>query len=134
MTCLEQAEGYTIAVAREFDAHHYLVGGDWGDENLEHAHHYRVEVRLSGSSLDRHGYLVDIVDVDTAMDALTDHYLGSVLNDLDEFQRLNPSIEHLARLWCTQIIDRLPLVGLESVAVRVWESDIAWAEYRKALA
>ena len=54
---------YTLAVRRDFIARHFLIGGDWGPENNEHAHHYRVEVQLEGSSLDKHGYLVDIVDI-----------------------------------------------------------------------
>ncbi len=46
---------YTLAVQRNFIASHYLVGGDWGPENQLHSHHYRVEVILEASELDRHG-------------------------------------------------------------------------------
>ena len=30
---------YKVAVTREFIANHFLIGGDWGDENKPHAHH-----------------------------------------------------------------------------------------------
>ena len=51
---------YTVAVQREFTARHFLVGGDWGDENEPHAHHYVAEVRLEGPDLATHGYLDDL--------------------------------------------------------------------------
>jgi len=39
---------YTVAVQRELIAQHFLIGGDFGPENLPHSHHYRVEVHLAG--------------------------------------------------------------------------------------
>jgi 6-pyruvoyltetrahydropterin/6-carboxytetrahydropterin synthase len=30
---------YVVAVKREFDAQHFLIGGDWGPENEIHSHH-----------------------------------------------------------------------------------------------
>ena len=44
---------YTVAVERDFIARHKLIGGDWGPENELHSHHYRVELALEGSELDR---------------------------------------------------------------------------------
>ena len=61
---------YHVAIKREFVAQHYLIGGDWGAENEWHSHHYQVEVQLEGSSLDQHGYLVDIVDIESHLDGL----------------------------------------------------------------
>ena len=90
---------YIVAVKRDFVAQHYLVGGDWGSENQRHSHHYQVEVELAGCRLDEHGYLVDIVDIETHLDALVAHYRDRVLNDLPEFAGLNPSIEHFARIF-----------------------------------
>ena len=64
---------YTVTVMRDFVAQHFLIGGDWGAENLWHSHHYKVEVRLEGATLDQHGYLVDIVDIETNLEALVSH-------------------------------------------------------------
>ena len=50
---------YSVTVRREFIAQHFLVGGDWGRENQLNSHRYRVEARYEGTSLDRHGYLLD---------------------------------------------------------------------------
>src|SRR5438552_19214825 len=98
---------YTLAVQRDFVAQHYLIGGDWGAENQLHSHHYRIELRLEGSTLDQHGYLVDIVDVEHHLNELVAHYRDHTLNDLPEFAGLNPSIEHFSRILCTTMCDAI---------------------------
>jgi len=87
---------YTTAVQRSFIAQHFLIGGDWGKENQPHSHHYVVELQLEGATLDRHGYLVDIVDIESNLEALVEQYRDRTLNELAEFAGLNPSIEHFA--------------------------------------
>ena len=122
---------YVVAVKRDFVAQHFLVGGDWGEENQRHSHHYQVEVELAGRDLDEHGYLVDIVDIETHLDALVAHYRDRVLNDLPEFADLNPSIEHFARIFCAKLKDRIKAATLTAVQVKIWETGIAWAAYRE---
>ena len=122
---------YTLAVKRDFVARHYLFGGDWGAENQLHSHHYQVEVQLEGSTLDKHGYLVDIVAVEAHLEELVAYYRDQSLNDLPEFAGLNPSIEHFARLLCQELLGRVS-EPLNAVTVKIWENDIAWAAYREA--
>ncbi|MDW8327551.1 MAG: 6-carboxytetrahydropterin synthase [Anaerolineales bacterium] len=120
---------YTVAVKRDFIAQHFLVGGDWGAENLRHSHHYVVEVQLEGDRLDQHGYLVDIVDIERNLEALVAHYRDQTLNDLPEFAGLNPSIEHFARILCQTLAERIRAEALTAVTVKLWENEIAWAAY-----
>jgi 6-pyruvoyltetrahydropterin/6-carboxytetrahydropterin synthase len=122
---------YTVAVKRDFVAQHFLIGGDWGAENAWHSHHYRVEVRLEGATLDRHGYLVDIVDIETSLAALVAYYRDKTLNELPEFAGLNPSIEHFARILCQALAGRVQAPNLSSITVVLWENEIAWAAYRQ---
>jgi 6-pyruvoyltetrahydropterin/6-carboxytetrahydropterin synthase len=122
---------YMVAVKRDFIARHFLFGGDWGSENEHHSHHYQVEVRLEGAELDKHGYLVDIVDIESNLDALVAHYRDRSLNELPEFTGLNPSIEHLSRIICTTLTARIQAPNLSAVTVRIWENEIAWASYRQ---
>lgn len=122
---------YVVAVKRDFVAQHYLVGGDWGEENQRHSHHYQVEVELAGKNLDEHGYLVDIVDIETHLDALVAYYRDQTLNDLPEFAGLNPSIEHFARILCQELKSRIKAATLEAMQVKIWETGIAWAAYRE---
>jgi 6-pyruvoyltetrahydropterin/6-carboxytetrahydropterin synthase len=122
---------YRVAVRRDFVAQHYLVGGDWGEENRRHSHHYQVEAEVSGKTLDEHGYLVDIVDLETHLDALVAYFRDRTLNELPEFAGLNPSIEHFSRIFCRGLKERLKAPNLEAVGVKIWETGIAWASYRE---
>ena len=123
-------ESYAVAVRREFTARHYLIGGDWGAENQLHEHHYAVEIRLEGRQLDRHGYLIDIDAVTAALDEQVGRYRDKTLNSLPEFAGLNPSLEHLARIMGVALAASLDS-HLQGLAVRIWENEFAWAEYRK---
>lgn len=124
---------YRLCLLREFEAFHYLIGGDWGPENETHAHPYRLEWILEGPALNEHGYLVDLVDLDSRLDHVVRRYLDQVLNDLPEFDGLNPSLEHFARLLNERLSDSLSRGGLTASEVRLWESSTAWASYRRDL-
>jgi 6-pyruvoyltetrahydropterin/6-carboxytetrahydropterin synthase len=122
---------YTVAVKRDFVAQHFLIGGDWGAENERHSHHYQLEIQLEGATLDAHGYLVDIVDIETHLEALVAYYRDRTLNELPEFEALNPSIEHFARIFCQALSTRIQVPHLSAITVKIWENEIAWAAYRK---
>ena len=125
---------YTIAVKREFDAQHFLIGGDWGAENELHTHHYQVEVQLQGADLDQHGYLVDIVDIEAHLDSLVERYRGKTLNDQPQFAGLNPSIENFCRIFCQQLISSFHAENLSAIKIKLWENEIAWASYHQDIA
>ncbi|MDT8398629.1 MAG: 6-carboxytetrahydropterin synthase [Pseudomonadales bacterium] len=122
---------YTVAVSRDFIARHYLIGGDWGRENQPHAHHYVVQVRIEGEQLDVHGYLVDIVAIESALDAIVAEFGDSMLNDKAEFTGLNPSIEHFSRIICEKLLAGIKPPGSGSLSVKLWENDSCWAAFRQ---
>lgn len=129
---------YQVAVKRDFIAQHYLIGGDWGAENQPHSHHYQIEVQLEGEILDSHGYLVDISQIENALESLIARYRDQTLNDLAEFSHLNPSLEHFARLLCEAVARQvLPRPAehpnISALSVKLWESESAWASYRMHL-
>lgn len=123
---------YTVAVKRDFVGQHFLIGGDWGAENEWHSHHYVVEVQLEGATLDKHGYLVDIVDIEHHLETLVGRYRDKTLNELPEFEGLNPSIEHFSRIFCEALSARIVAANIEQVTVKIWENEIAWASFRLA--
>ena len=120
---------YTVAVQREFVAQHYMIGGDFGPENHLHSHAYRVEVRLTGATLDRHGFLVDIDPLSIGLEEVLASFRDRTLNELPEFKGLNPSIENLARILCRALTSRIPEAHLSEIRVTIWESASAWAAY-----
>ena len=120
---------YTLGVKRNFIARHYLIGGDWGPENLPNSHHYVLELQLKGKDLDKHGYLVDIMDVEKHLDEIVNYYKDEMLNDKPEFAGLNPSIEHFSRILATSLSERIQAGNITELKVVLWENESAWAAY-----
>lgn len=123
---------YQLAITRDFIARHFLVGGDWGAENQEHSHHYRAEVIVEGQQLDSHGYLIDIVALESALAGAIGAYADRLLNDQPAFSGLNPSIEHFSRILWEQLRDSLVLPE-RTLTVKLWENDRDWAAFRSVL-
>ena len=121
---------YTLGVRRDFIARHFLIGGDWGLENHPNSHLYILELQLEGSELDQHGYLCDIVDVEKHLDDAVNYYKEQMLNDKPEFDGLNPSIEHFARILATSLSERITEKNISALKVVLWENESAWAAYR----
>jgi 6-pyruvoyltetrahydropterin/6-carboxytetrahydropterin synthase len=119
---------YRLAITRDFIARHFLIGGDWGAENHEHSHHYKVQVLLRGDSLDRHGYLADIVELEAALEEAIGRYRDRTLNELPPFEGLNPSLERFARVLWEDLRARPVLDGL-ALEVKLWENESDWAAY-----
>jgi 6-pyruvoyltetrahydropterin/6-carboxytetrahydropterin synthase len=120
---------YRVAVKKDFIAQHYLIGGDWGAENLPHSHHYVLELELAGESLDQHNYLVDIVEIETLMNAQVGYYRDRLLNDLPEFANTNPSLELFASILCQTLAGQMRAANIHTVTVRLWENETAWAGF-----
>jgi len=121
---------YAVAITRDFIAQHHLIGGDWGEENQDHSHHYKLELRVEGEKLDQHGFLVDITLLESQLDALVRRYAGHTLNELPEFGGLNPSIERFAFILCDVLAARLTIPVVRTITVTIWENDTAWASHR----
>ena len=121
---------YSLGMKRTFSARHFLIGGDWGDENREHSHQYTVELILEAKQLDRHGFLVDIVEVEHHFDEIIALFHGKTLNSLDAFKEINPSIERLATVMHALFCERLSRFQLEALTVTIWEDEIAWTSFR----
>jgi 6-pyruvoyltetrahydropterin/6-carboxytetrahydropterin synthase len=128
---------YELSVSRDFVAQHFLTVPDpEPPEGEVHSHHFEVELRFAGPELGEYGYLTNIVTVESVLDDLEERYRDALLNDLPEFEGLNPSVEHFARLFGDRVADRLDADGEDGPArmtVRIWEDDQAWASHERAL-
>jgi len=121
---------YTLGIKRDFIARHFLIGGDWGAENLPNSHHYVLELQLTGKELDQHGYLVDIVDVEKHLDEIVNYYQEQMLNEKPEFEGLNPSIEHFTRILAARLNEHIRAENITELKVVLWENESAWAAYQ----
>jgi 6-pyruvoyltetrahydropterin/6-carboxytetrahydropterin synthase len=120
---------FTVTVVEDFVAQHYLIVPNPGPEGDPHSHHYEVELEFRGSELNQYDYLVDIDDVEAAIDGLLDRYEDTMLNDLPEFEGYNPSVERFAEVVWERVTRQVTDETIEEVAVTVWEDDEAYAAY-----
>jgi 6-pyruvoyltetrahydropterin/6-carboxytetrahydropterin synthase len=76
--------------------------------------------------------LVDLDVLEQIIDACVDAYRDRLLNDLPEFDKINPSIEHFCRRFFERFTTALGANRLNRVAVRIWENEQAWAAYEES--
>jgi len=122
---------YSIAVQKDFIAQHFLIGGDWGEENHPHSHHYVIELAIEHDELDQHGYLVDIVDIEAGLEQTVDYFKDEMLNELPEFESINPSLEHFSRIIWQKIIRQINPPSNGNLEIKLWENESCWAAYKK---
>jgi 6-pyruvoyltetrahydropterin/6-carboxytetrahydropterin synthase len=124
---------YRLTVRREFVAQHFLTVPAPGPEGEVHSHVFTAEVEFAGPDLDEYGYLLDIDAVEALLDGLMDRYRDSLLNDLPEFEGLNPSVERFAERFGDRLEAGLSDPTPTRLTVRLWEDDLAWASHERAL-
>jgi 6-pyruvoyltetrahydropterin/6-carboxytetrahydropterin synthase len=117
---------YEVYVATQFEAAHRLVG-DFGPATRTHGHTYRMEVILRGENLREDATLYDIGLLRPAVEDLAAslHY-----RDLDEIPGLsetNTTAEAVAHYCWERLASPLRGQGLDSLAVRIWESPQVYA-------
>jgi 6-pyruvoyltetrahydropterin/6-carboxytetrahydropterin synthase len=125
---------FEIIVESDFSSAHRLVNYD-GDCSRVHGHNWRVAVSFKTESLDENGIGIDFRKarefVEMAV-ARFDHYY---LNELPEFQFLNPTCENIAQKIYNQVKTKLSgdpqMMPVQLVQVEVWESPVTRAIYRE---
>ncbi len=122
---------FEICADYSFSAGHALRGYKGKCEN-PHGHNYKVQVTIAGEKLDSTGLLMDFVELRGAIKSLAERLDHRFLNDLEPFDRINPSAENLAKYFCEGIESRIRAQGLRVQAVTVWETDSTSATYRPA--
>ena len=88
-----------------------------GGEVSRRRHHYLLEARVEGPQVDEEGFLFDITRLEAGLEALKKRWAGAVLNELPDFQGLNPTLEQVARVACYELAH--PLVGLPLTSIEV---------------
>ncbi|WP_455368123.1 6-pyruvoyl trahydropterin synthase family protein [[Eubacterium] cellulosolvens] len=121
---------YSISLRKNMVAQHYLPN-EKGPESIKHSHPYRVEVTLSGKSLDKNGYLIDLVEVNRILEETVEHFSDKTLNEMEEFVNLNPSLENFAQKFYEVLLHNFHFSNIKHLQVKIWETDDAWASYQR---
>jgi 6-pyruvoyltetrahydropterin/6-carboxytetrahydropterin synthase len=120
---------FEISVEYTFAAGHALRGYKGKCENV-HGHNYKVQVMVGGDQLDSAGLLLDFVDLRRAIKGLVERVDHRFLNDLEPFDKINPSAENIAKFFYDELAPQVQERGQQIQAVRVWETDTTSATYR----
>lgn len=121
---------FEVTVQQTFAAGHALRNYHGKCENV-HGHNYRIEVKVQGEQLDAIGLLVDFVELKRVMKGVIDYLDHQFINDLEPFDKVNPSAENIAKFFHDRISEGLETDNPVTVAeVKVWETDTSSAVYR----
>ena len=118
---------YELRIEDTFAAAHYLRDYEGKCENL-HGHNWKVEVMLRGEKLGKGGMLVDFKTAREILSDVLGRFDHKYLNEVKEFEKVNPTTENLARILYEAIGARLP-GGVSVSRVTCWESDRCGASY-----
>jgi 6-pyruvoyltetrahydropterin/6-carboxytetrahydropterin synthase len=69
------------------------------------------------------------VDVEKHLDEVVNYYKEQMLNEKPEFEGLNPSIEHFARILTDSLNIRINAPNITRLKVKLWENEGAWAAF-----
>lgn len=120
---------FEVGTAVGFTASHVMPGAE-GPEGVLHEHDYRVEVVVSRSELDDQGTVCDLLLLDATLDRLRDQVEGQDLEMIKPAEAAAVTVEVFAE-WAHGVLSHaLSGTGVETIAVRVWESDVAFGGFR----
>jgi 6-pyruvoyltetrahydropterin/6-carboxytetrahydropterin synthase len=122
---------FEVTVEAGFSSGHYLRNYKGKCEN-PHGHNYKVRVTLAGTELDEAGLLLDFKLLKHVMRPVIEYVDHKMLNDIEPFDKINPSAENLARYFYQQTSEQLN--GMTGGRVRIkdctiWETDTTTATY-----
>jgi len=118
---------YELSVEDSFAAAHNLRGYPGECERL-HGHNWRVQVRLACEQLNELGLVMDFRQVKTELRAVLEPLDHGYLNEIEPFDRLNPSTENICRYIAERLGPRLP-AGVRLTRVSCWESEGCGSSY-----
>jgi 6-pyruvoyltetrahydropterin/6-carboxytetrahydropterin synthase len=122
---------YLLTVTGDFSAAHALRDYGGPCERL-HGHNWRVEATVFAGELDERGLAIDFRVLREHLGKICDRLDHRFLNELEPFDKLNPTSENLARYLAGELESSLKGSDLPVRVheVRVWESDGASAAWR----
>lgn len=119
---------YRVSVRQHFDAAHYLRGYKGKCERL-HGHRFEVVVTLEARELNEIGLAYDFTELKKHLHEIMGRFDHACLNDLEPFDKINPSSENIAATIYRELEPTLEGKPVSISSVEVWESPECWATY-----
>jgi 6-pyruvoyltetrahydropterin/6-carboxytetrahydropterin synthase len=120
---------YEVGLTRNVRAFHVMPGLP-GPEGQLHDHDYRIEVVVSREQVDDRGMVCDLDVLEAAMTELVGRIDGRNLEEIRPAEAEAVTVEVLARWVHDTLSPVITREGGNSLAVRVWETAVAFGGYR----
>jgi 6-pyruvoyltetrahydropterin/6-carboxytetrahydropterin synthase len=124
---------YTLKVVTDFAAAHTLQGYPGPCSRL-HGHNWILEVEVVTHTLDELGMGLDFKVIKEAARTLAAELDHRYLNEIEPFDRINPTAENLAAYFFKGLSELLNDARVRVQAVTIWETDRACVTYREVSA
>ncbi|MBN2354750.1 6-carboxytetrahydropterin synthase QueD [candidate division KSB1 bacterium] len=112
---------YKLCVQSEFSAAHKLNLYQ-GECQRIHGHNWKVEATVAGKELDELGMAIDLLLLEKLLQECLHQFDHRMLNEVQPFDKMNPTSENLARYIFHWLRDHLPgKVWVDQV--RIYETD-----------
>ncbi|MDQ3023430.1 MAG: 6-carboxytetrahydropterin synthase QueD [bacterium] len=121
---------YTVFKETDFAAAHFLREYHGKCEAL-HGHNYRVRLYVGADELDAEGMVLDFVALKRAMQQVIGRLDHANINELEPFDLLNPTAEHIARYIAEGVAAQVDDARVRVSECHVWETDRSCAIYAR---
>src|SRR6201997_2680692 len=118
-----------VGLSRSVRAFHIMPGLP-GPEGQLHDHDYRIEIVVDREQLDGRGMVCDLDVLEAALTELTSRVEGRNLEEIRPAGAEAVTVEVFARWVYDSLRPTVAAAGGEALAVRVWETPIAFGGYR----
>ena len=118
-----------VGLSRSVRAFHIMPGMP-GPEGELHDHDYRIEIVVDRAQLDDRGMVCDLDVLEAALIELTGRVEDRNLEEIRPAEAEAVTVEVFARWVHDTLIPVVAAAGGESLAVRVWETPVAFGGYR----
>lgn len=119
---------YALRVLVQFSAAHSLRDYP-GDCRRFHGHNWKVEIEVAARALDSLGIALDFKTIKSEARALADSLDHRYLNEIEPFDRINPTAENLSGWFYRRLAERLNGQSVRISAVTLWETETACVRY-----
>jgi 6-pyruvoyltetrahydropterin/6-carboxytetrahydropterin synthase len=119
---------YEIEIITSFSAAHQLREYQGKCEHL-HGHNYRIHVTARAAAPGAGGMVMDFGELKRAANVVAEKLDHSFLNDIEPFDKIEPSAENIAAFMFHEIAREMGDQATKLHSVSVWESDSSRATF-----
>ncbi|MCF6235671.1 MAG: 6-carboxytetrahydropterin synthase QueD [Gammaproteobacteria bacterium] len=122
---------YTLKIITEFASAHSLRDYP-GECRRLHGHNWKVEVEIISHQLDKLGMVIDFKAVKSATKTITDQLDHHYLNEIEPFNRINPTAENIAAFLYKSLSEEINDEVIQVKAITLWETERASVHYTES--